>query len=858
MDDVVIVSACRTAIGKYGKSLSGFKATELGSIVVKEAVNRAGIAPTDVQECIMGNVLSAGLGQNPARQAAVGAGLPVEIGSFTVNMVCGSGLKSMMLASDAIKAGQYGCIVAGGMESMSNAPYLLQGARFGYRMGDQKVVDSMVHDGLWDIFSDQHMGITSEIVAERYNVTREDADLLSVQSHQKAARAQADGKFDREIVPVTIHDRKKGDWVFDKDEGIRADSTMETLGKLKPAFKKDGISTAGNSSQLSDGASACVLASRKWAEEHGVKPLASVVAYGERGVEPQLIMEAPIPTTRAVLKMAGMTIDDIDIFEHNEAFATASCAVKKELNVPDEKFNVHGGAVALGHPIGCSGARIMTTILNTLEQEKKDVGLGTLCLGGGNAVTMIVRRERSRIETRGPPGPPFRYFLHVRANAHHMQISELLEMIEASRDDMARDMIEMVGVPSISPETGGTGESARADLLMTKLQGFDSVERVDIPHRKDPSVIRSSILAKKNGKRKGTVWVIAHIDTVPAGDLSKWETDPFKGVRKGDRVYGRGTEDNGQSVISSLYAAKYIDKGTLEGMSIGIAWVADEEMASLEGSIPLIERGYFGPDDLVLVPDWGSPGGSMVEIGEKGLIWLRVDVKGKSVHASTPEKGINAFEAGAVAMRDVLADLRAAFPDTDDRFMPPGSTFVPTEAPATVANVNTIPGDWFFCIDCRVLPVHSVDEVLEVARKAAERASSETGATVTVSEIQRHVSGGSSPTDTPGYAALADAVESVTGKRPVAVGVGGGTVANFFRAKGRCAYVWQTGGGTLHGPNEYVELDNLICDAKVFATLFYRLCVKGRADVRASCPASDYTSIQSSRIFRMFLLSSGS
>lgn len=393
MDDVVIISACRTAIGKYGKSLSGYKATELGSIVVKEAVQRAGIQADDVQECIMGNVLSAGLGQNPARQAAVGAGLPVEIGSFTVNMVCGSGMKSMMLASDAIKAGQYDCILAGGMESMSNAPYLLNGARFGYRMNNQTVVDEMVHDGLWDIFSDQHMGITSEIVAERYDVSREDADRLSVESHQKAAEASDGGKFDREIVPVTIHDRKKGDWSFCKDEGIRADSSMESLGRLKPVFKKDGISTAGNSSQLSDGASACVITSRRWAEEHGVKPLASIVAYGEKGVEPQYIMEAPIPTTRAVLDKAGMTIDDIDIFEHNEAFATASCAVKKELNVPDEIFNVRGGAVALGHPIGCSGARIMTSILHTLQDENKDVGLGTLCLGGGNAVTMIIRRE---------------------------------------------------------------------------------------------------------------------------------------------------------------------------------------------------------------------------------------------------------------------------------------------------------------------------------------------------------------------------------------------------------------------------------------------------------------------------------
>ncbi len=392
MDEAVIVSAVRTPIGKYGKSLAGFKATDLGAMVVKEVVSRAGLQPEDIQECIMGNVIGAGLGQNPARQAAIGAGLPVEIGSFTVNDVCGSGLKAAMLASDAIKAGEYEVLVAGGMESMSNAPYLLNGARWGYKMNDQKVVDSMVHDGLWDIFNDQHMGFTGEIVAERFNVTREDSDRLSMESHIKAAKATKEGKFKNEILPITIHSRK-GDTVIDTDEGIREDTTMEGLAKLKPVFKSDGQVTAGNSSQLSDGASALVITSRKWAEEHGIKPMASIVAYGERGVKPEYIMEAPIPTTRHVLKKAGMTIDDIDLFEHNEAFASASCAVKKDLNVPDEIFNVNGGAVALGHPIGCSGARVMTTLLYALQDRNKETGLATLCLGGGNAVTMIVRRE---------------------------------------------------------------------------------------------------------------------------------------------------------------------------------------------------------------------------------------------------------------------------------------------------------------------------------------------------------------------------------------------------------------------------------------------------------------------------------
>jgi len=392
MQEAVILSATRTPIGKYGKSLTDVKATDLGGIVIKEAISRAGISPEDIQECIMGNVISTGLGQNPARQAAIAAGIPVEVGSFTVNAVCGSGLKSAMLAADAIKAEQYDILAVGGMENMSAVPYILPGARWGYKMGDQTAVDTMVHDGLWDIFNDQHMGITGEIVAERFDITREDADTMAFQSNLKAAEAQKSGKFDKEIVSVTVKGRK-GDTIVSQDEGIRPETTMESLGKLRPAFKKDGMVTAGNSSQLSDGASALIVSSRKWADEHGIKPIASIVSYGESGVKPEYIMEAPISASRKVMKMAGMTIDDIDLFEHNEAFATASCAVKKELQVPDEIFNVNGGAIALGHPIGCSGARVMTTLLYALEDRKKDVGLGTLCLGGGNAVTMIVRRE---------------------------------------------------------------------------------------------------------------------------------------------------------------------------------------------------------------------------------------------------------------------------------------------------------------------------------------------------------------------------------------------------------------------------------------------------------------------------------
>ena len=393
MEDIVIISAARTAIGKYGSALKGIKVTELGGAVVSEAVKRAGIATNDIEECIMGNVISTGLGQNPARQSAIKAGLPLEIGSYTVNDVCGSGLKAVMNAADAIKAGEYNAIVAGGMESMSNIPYYVDGCRWGFNMGNQVFTDTMVMDGLWDVFNNQHMGSTGEIVAERFKITRQDADQLSVDSHKKAAAAIAAGKLKKEIVPFVIK-TKKGETVFEVDEGVRGDTTMESLAGLRPAFKKEGgVVTAGNASQLSDGAAAVVVTSRSWAEARGIKPLATIVAYGERGVSPELIMEAPIPTTQHVLKKAKMTIDDIDLFEHNEAFATASCAVKKALNVPDEKFNVNGGAVALGHPIGCSGTRVLVTLLYALQDRNKKTGLCTLCLGGGNAVTLIVRRE---------------------------------------------------------------------------------------------------------------------------------------------------------------------------------------------------------------------------------------------------------------------------------------------------------------------------------------------------------------------------------------------------------------------------------------------------------------------------------
>lgn len=392
MKDVVILSAARTPVGKFGGSLKSFTAPQLGALAIGAAVKRAGLEPSDVQECIMGIVLSAGVGQNPARQAAVKAGLPIEIGSLNVNKICGSGLKSVMLAANSIRAGEHEVLVAGGMECMSMAPYLLTEGRFGYRLGDNTIVDHLVRDGLWDSFSDSHMGNTAETVAERFNVTRQEADELSYQSHVKAAAAQKAGKFDKEIIPVKVKSKKE-EIELRQDEGVRADTSMEALARLKPAFREGGIVTAGNASQLSDGAAAVIVTSREFAESRGLKPLASIVDYNTAGTRPEWIMEAPIPCTRALLQRNNLTIKDIDLFEHNEAFATASVAVKRELQVPDDRFNVNGGAVALGHPIGCSGARVLTTLIHAMHDRGANTGLATLCLGGGNAVSMIVKRE---------------------------------------------------------------------------------------------------------------------------------------------------------------------------------------------------------------------------------------------------------------------------------------------------------------------------------------------------------------------------------------------------------------------------------------------------------------------------------
>ncbi len=390
MSEAVIVSGTRTPIGKYLGGLSGLTATQLGSIAIKEAVKRAGIDAAEIQEVIMGNVLQAGLGQNPARAAALGADVPDTVPAFTVNKVCGSALKAIMLAAQAIKAGDRDVVVAGGMESMSNAPHLLMGSRQGLRLGDGKLVDHMVNDGLWDHYNNFHMGETGEIVAERHDVSREDSDALAAASHKKAAAAWESGAFAKEVVPVEIPQRKGDPIVISQDEGIRASTTAEGIASMRPVFRKDGQVTAANASQLSDGASAVVVTSRAYAEKHGLTILASIDGYDSSGTKPEWVMEAPILSVQNLLKATGTSVDDYDLFEHNEAFASASCAVVKGLNIPQEKFNVNGGAVALGHPIGASGARVLVTLIHALQARGGGKGIATLCLGGGNAVSMAI------------------------------------------------------------------------------------------------------------------------------------------------------------------------------------------------------------------------------------------------------------------------------------------------------------------------------------------------------------------------------------------------------------------------------------------------------------------------------------
>jgi acetyl-CoA C-acetyltransferase len=393
-DDAVIISGCRTPVGKFQGSLSDFTAPQLGAMVVREAVKRAGIDPTQVDECIMGNVVSAGLGQNPARQAAIFGGLSPATGAMTINKVCGSGLKAVALAAQAVQTGNSSIVVAGGMESMTNAPYLLPQARKGYRLGNAQVVDSMVHDGLWDIYNDYHMGITGENVAEKYGITREQQDEFAVNSHRKAVAAIKECRFKSQIVSVEIPAKKKGaaPTIFDKDEGPREDTTIEVLRSLKPAFKKDGTVTAGNAPGVNDGAAAVVVTTAQRAQGLGAKPMARIVAQATSGVEPKWVMMAPVGAVQQIWKKTGWKNEDVDLYELNEAFSVQALGVMRELGLNPDKVNVNGGAVAIGHPIGASGARVLVTLLYEMIRRDVKRGIAALCLGGGNAVAMAVER----------------------------------------------------------------------------------------------------------------------------------------------------------------------------------------------------------------------------------------------------------------------------------------------------------------------------------------------------------------------------------------------------------------------------------------------------------------------------------
>jgi acetyl-CoA C-acetyltransferase len=393
-NDVVIISACRTPVGKFQGSLSDFTATQLGAIVVREAVKRAGLEPALVDECIMGNVVSAGLGQNPARQAAIYGGLPPEVGAMTINKVCGSGLKAVALAEQAIETGNSTIVVAGGMESMTNAPYLLPQARKGYRLGDAKIVDSMVHDGLWDIYNDYHMGVTGENVAGKYGITREEQDEYALNSHRKAVTAMNECRFKSQIVPVELPAKKKGaaPVMFEKDESPRADTTIEILRALKPAFKKDGTVTAGNAPGVNDGAAAVVVTSAAKAQELGAKPMVRIVAQATSGIDAAWVMMAPVAAVQKIWQKTGWKNEDVDLYELNEAFSVQALAVSRELGLDPNKVNVNGGAVAIGHPIGASGARVLVTLIYEMIRRDVHRGIAALCLGGGHAVAMAVER----------------------------------------------------------------------------------------------------------------------------------------------------------------------------------------------------------------------------------------------------------------------------------------------------------------------------------------------------------------------------------------------------------------------------------------------------------------------------------
>ncbi len=390
--EAVIISAVRTPTGKFQGALKSFSAPELGALVVRESVRRAGVRPEDVDEVIMGAVIQAGLGQNPARQAALRGGIPFGVSAVTINKVCGSGLKAVMMAAQGVQLGDAEVVIAGGMESMTNAPYLLPKARDGYRLGNGVLIDSMINDGLWCAFENYHMGNTGEVVAERYGVTRAEQDEYALNSHRKAAAAIKAGRFKDEILAIEIPQKKGAPLVFDTDEPVREDSTIEALGKLKPAFREGGTVTAGNAPGVNDGASALVVTSLERARALGVEPLARIAAQATSGIQPELVMMAPVEAIRRVLKKAGWTLNEVDLIELNEAFSVQAIAIIRELGLDPQRVNVNGGAVALGHAIGQSGSRLLTTMLYEMKRRNARRGLAALCLGGGNAVAMAVER----------------------------------------------------------------------------------------------------------------------------------------------------------------------------------------------------------------------------------------------------------------------------------------------------------------------------------------------------------------------------------------------------------------------------------------------------------------------------------
>ncbi|MFN7249596.1 MAG: acetyl-CoA C-acetyltransferase [Anaerobacillus sp.] len=392
MRDVVIVGAARTPIGSFGGALSSLSAVDLGVIAAKEAINRAGVSPKLVDDVLIGNILSTGLGQNPARQVAIGAGIPATTTATTINKLCGSGLRTVSMGAQFIMLGDADVILAGGIESMSNAPYILNNARFGLRMGDNQVVDTMVHDGLTDAFNNYHMGITAENIAEKWEISREAQDEFALNSQLKAEKAQNEGRFDAEIVPVSVPQRKGDALVVKKDEYPKSGLTIDKLAKLRPAFKKEGTVTAGNASGINDGAAMLVLMAKEKAEELGLRWLATIKAYGNAALDPSIMGYGPVPATKQALQKASLTIADIDLIEANEAFAAQALAVAKDLELDEEKVNVNGGAIALGHPIGASGARILVTLLYEMERRNAKTGLATLCIGGGQGTALIVER----------------------------------------------------------------------------------------------------------------------------------------------------------------------------------------------------------------------------------------------------------------------------------------------------------------------------------------------------------------------------------------------------------------------------------------------------------------------------------